>query len=146
LGRVRLPPYLFDTSFAVRKATNEVDYLASVVWAERLDSGLQRVLAANLAVLLPTARILLTAWPKEAVVAELYVNVTQFDVDTHGRAVLIAQWRMLTPGGDRILKSGNIQLERQGPPPRSSPSGAVATLSELAADLSRQLADAYKGN
>src|SRR5216110_582290 len=49
VGQVKLSPYLFNTSLAVRQGTNEVEYLDSAIWAERLDAGFQRVLAADLA-------------------------------------------------------------------------------------------------
>ena len=39
LGQVKLPAYLFNSSLVVRKGTNEVEYLPSVLWAERLDTG-----------------------------------------------------------------------------------------------------------
>ena len=68
LGQVRIPAYLFNTSLAVRKDTNEIEYLPSTFWAERLDSGFQRVLAANLAILLPTDRVPLSAWRRDEVV------------------------------------------------------------------------------
>ena len=144
VGQVKLPAYLFDTSLAVRKGTNEIEYLPSALWAERLDTGFQRVLAANLATLLPTDQIRLSAWQSEDVAAEVYVTIEQFDVDASGRGVLVAWWRILSPGGEKTLKAGESRLARQGPPPDADPSGAVATLSELVADLSRQLAQALK--
>jgi uncharacterized lipoprotein YmbA len=143
-GQVKVAPYLFNTSFAVRRGTNEIDYSSSTIWAERLDSGLQRVLAANLAILLPTDQIRLSAWQSADVSAEAYAAVERFDVDTRGQGVLVAWWRILSPGGDKTLKSGQCHFTRQGPAPDVDPSGAVATLSELAADLSRQLAEAVK--
>jgi uncharacterized lipoprotein YmbA len=144
LGQVKLPAYLFNTSLAVRKGTNEVEYLESALWAERLDASFQRVLAANLATVLPTEQVRLSAWQRADVAAELYVTVEQFDVDASGRGVLIAQWRILSPGGEKVLKAGVSHLSRQGPPPDAGVSGAVATLSELVADLSRQLAQALR--
>ena len=144
IGPVKLPPYLFSTSLAVRKGTNEVEYLPSVLWAERLDKGLQRVLAANLSTLLPTDQIRLGAWQSNAVGAEAYVTIGQFDVDAVGHGTLVAWWRILAPGGEKILKAGETRLTREGPPPHLNPTGAFATLSELAADFSRQLAQAIK--
>jgi uncharacterized lipoprotein YmbA len=144
LGQVKLPTYLFNTSLAVRKGTNEIEYLSAAIWAERLDKGVQRVLAANLASLLPTDRILLSAWQKDAVAVEAYVTLDQFDVDASGRGVLVARWRILAPGGEKMLKAGSSRLSRQGPPPDAGASGAVATLSELLADFSRQLAQALQ--
>jgi uncharacterized lipoprotein YmbA len=142
LGQVKLPSYLFNTSLAVRQGTNEVEYLDSAIWAERLDAGFQRVLAANLATVLPTDQVRTSAWQRDDVAAEVYVTVEQFDVDAGGRGVLSARWRILSPGGEKLLKAGGSRLSRQGPPPDAGASGAVATLSELIADLSRQLAQA----
>jgi uncharacterized lipoprotein YmbA len=144
MGPVKLAAYLFNTSFAVRNGTNEIVYLPSALWAERLDTGLQRVLAADLATLLPTDQIRLSAWQSVDVSVEVYVAIERFDVDARGQAVLDAWWRILSPGGEKTLKAGESHLTRQGPPPDADPSGAVATLSELAADLSRQLAQAVK--
>ena len=144
VGQLKLPAYLFDTSLAVRKGSNEIEYLPSALWAERLDTGFQRVLAANLAKLMPTDQVRLSAWRREDVAAEVYVSLDQFDVDTSGQGVLIAQWRILLPGGEKVLKAGGSRLSRQGPPPDAGASGAVATLSELVADLSRQVAQALR--
>ena len=144
LAQVKLPPYLFNTSLAVRKGTNEVEYLDSALWAERLDAGFQRVLAANLAIVLPAEQVRLSAWQKEDVAAEVYVTVEQFDVDASGRGVLVAQWRILSPGGEKVLKAGGSRLSHEGPKPDAGASGAVATLSELVGDLSRQLAQVLK--
>ena len=144
VGQVKLPVYLFNTSVAVRQGTNEIQYLPSAVWAERLAAGFQRVLAANLAVILPSDRIHLSAWQKNDVAAEIQVTVEQFDVDTSGRGTLLARWRILSPGGEKIFKAGTSRLSRPGPSPESNVSGAVATLSELVADFSRQLAQALR--
>jgi uncharacterized lipoprotein YmbA len=144
VGQVKLPAYLLDTSLAVRKGTNEIDYLPLALWAERLDTGIQRILAANLAALLPTDQIRLSAWRREDVAAEVHVTLEQFDVDSNGQAVLVAWWRILSPGGEKTLKAGESRVTRQGPSPDVSPSGAIATLSDLMADLSRQLAQALK--
>jgi uncharacterized lipoprotein YmbA len=144
VGQVKIPTYLFDSSLAVRTGTNEVKYLSSVLWAERLDNGLQRVLAANFATLLPTDQVRMSAWRNEDVWAEVYVTVERFDVDTAGQGVLRARWRILSPGGEKTLKAGTSHLSHQGPPPATDPSGAVGTLSELVGDLSRELAQAVK--
>ena len=144
LGQVKLPAYLLDTSLAVRKGTNEIDYLPGTLWAERLDTGIHSVLAANLRSLLPTDQIRLSAWRSEDIGAEVYVAIEQFDVDSDGQAVLVASWRILSPGGEKTLKAGESRLTSNGPSPTANPSGVVATLSGLVADLSRQLAKALK--
>jgi uncharacterized lipoprotein YmbA len=144
VGQVKVPSYLFDSSLAVRTATNEIAYLATVLWAERLDNGLQRVLAANLATLLPSDMVRMSAWRSEEVSAEVYVTINQFDVDQSGRGVLAAHWRILVAGGEKVLKASTSQFSRKGPSPESDPSGAVGTLSDLVGDLSRQLTQSLK--
>jgi uncharacterized lipoprotein YmbA len=144
LGPIKLPTYLFKDSIAVRKGTNEVDYLYDALWSEPLLSGFQRVLAADLAVALPTDQVRLSIWRREDVRMEAHVTVEQFDVDTAGRGVLAAWWRICSPGGGKVLKSGRFSSSQQGPSPGANPGGAVATLSGLLADFSRELAKAMK--
>lgn len=144
LRPVKLPAYLFDTSLAVRKGANEIVYSPETIWAERLDSGLQNVLAANLRSLIPTDHVRLSAWRSEEVAVELSVSVEQFDVDAQGQAVLVASWRLCAPRGEALLKAGESRLTRRGPSPETDPSGAISTLSDLVAELSRQLAQALK--
>ena len=144
LGQVKVPAYLFDSSLAVRKSTNEIEYLPSDFWAERLNTGFANALAADLAIVLRTDRIHLSAWQRDQVAAEIHVTLEQFDVDESGRGVLAARWRILSPGGGQVLKAGTSRLAQQGSPPHDNTSGAVATLSALVADFSRQLAQALQ--
>ena len=141
VGSVKLPSYLFNSSIALRKGTNEVEYLQSDLWAERLDTGFQRVLAADLASVLGTDRVLLSAWRPEEVNVEVYVAIEQFDVDATGAGVLVARWRLLSPGGDKVLKFGATRLSRQGP---HTAAAMVDTLSELLADFSGELGRAIQ--
>ena len=144
LGQVKVPAYLFNTSLAVRKSTNVIEYLPSAFWAERLNTGFANVLAADLAIALPTDRIHLAAWQQDQVAAEIHVTLEQFDVDESGSGVLVARWRVVSPGGEQVLKAGTSRLAQQGPRPDDTASGAVATLSALIADFSRQLAQALQ--
>ncbi len=140
VGQVKVPTYLLNSSLAVRLGTNEIDYLPATLWAERLDINLQRVLAADLAALLPSDQVRLTAWRSEEVVAEVYVTVNRFDVDANGRGVLNAWWRIVAPGGEKLLKASEARFTHDGPPPQADPPGAVSTLSSLIAELSGELA------
>ena len=144
VGPVQVPFHLLKSNLAVQKATNEVEYLEMAFWAERLDKGFQRVLAANLGTLLPTDRVRLSAWRSEDVAQEVYVTVEQYDVSAAGQGTLVAWWRILLPGGEKVLRTGQCRASRQGPPPGTDPQGAVATLSELAADLAREVAQAIR--
>jgi uncharacterized lipoprotein YmbA len=140
IGPVKLPPYLLKSFFAVRKNANEIDYLETALWAEGVDQGFLRVLGADLSSRLGTDQIRLSAWQKEDVAMEVYVTLEQFDVDTAGQAVLTAWWRILSPGGEHILKAGQFHAARQGPHPGVDPQGAAATLSQMIGDFSGEMA------
>ncbi len=144
VGPVKLPLYLLKNNLAVRKTTNEIGYLENDFWAERLDHGFQRVLAADLVALRPGDQVRLSAWRTEEVWREVYVTVEQFDVSATGQGVLVAWWRVLSPGGEKTLQAGQCNVSRQGPPPGTNPQGATATLSDLAAELAREVARALQ--
>jgi uncharacterized lipoprotein YmbA len=92
--------------------------------------------------LLPSEQIRVAIGSSDDVAREIGVTIEQYDVSTSGQAVLVAKWRIFSPGGEKTLRSGESRLSRTGPAPDSDPSGAVGTLSDLIADLSRQLAQA----
>ena len=130
IGFVNLPGYLRATSLAMRQDGNEIVYLPNARWAERLDRGLQRVIAANLTILLPAIQTRLSAWRPEEVSAEVFVTIEQFDADALGEHVLIASWRVVSPGGGEVLKTGRFHTARQGPAPNADPLEATRLMSE----------------
>jgi uncharacterized lipoprotein YmbA len=144
VGQIKLPGYLFESTLAVRQGTNEITYLPLALWAERLDVGIQRTLAADLAAQLPTDQIRLTAWQPSDVSAGVYVTIDQFDIDAHGHGALTAWWRIVSPDDRQLLRAGQCRLTRDGPPPGVDPQGAVATLSQLLSELTGQLAPALR--
>ena len=135
-----MPDYVSEKAFAMRTGTNEIVYLDSIEWAERLGTGLQRVLAANIGTLLPTDQVRLSMWGAEAVAVEVDVTVQRFDVDSHGQGVLMAWWRILSPGGEKVVASGRVSATRQGPRPNKDPRGAAALMRALAAELTESRA------
>jgi uncharacterized lipoprotein YmbA len=144
MGFVRLPAYLFPKSMAMRQGANEVVYLETALWAERLDRGLQRVIAANLATLMPGVQVRLSPWRSAEISAEIYVTVEQFEVDVRGQCTLNASWRIVAPGGAELWKAGPFHAVRQGAAPDLDPEGATVSMSALAAELSRVLAEAVE--
>jgi uncharacterized lipoprotein YmbA len=144
VGVVKMPDYLMSSSLAVRKSAGEVGYLETAMWAERLDNGFGRVLAANLSAMIPTDQVRLGAWRPESGALEVHVTVEQFDVDQAGKGALIAWWRITSPGGTKTLKSGEARLTKAGQSPASDSQNIVNTMSELAAELSGTLAQAVR--
>lgn len=144
VGVVKMPDYLLSNSLAVRKNAGEISYLEGALWAERLDKGFARVLAANLSGMIPTDQVLLGVWRTDDVTIEVHVTVEQFDVDQSGTGILAAQWSITAPGGSKILKSGESRLTKVGKSPASDSQNIAATLSELTATFSQMLAETMR--
>jgi uncharacterized lipoprotein YmbA len=140
IGFVKMPSYLLRNSMAVRNGANEIEYREDALWAERLDQSFQQTLAVNLSRLLASDSIYPTDWGRDQVMLRVFITVQQFDVNTRGTGTLVAQWRITAPDTDIPLKSGRAQLVRTGASPRNNPEAIATTLSDLAAEFSRQLA------
>jgi uncharacterized lipoprotein YmbA len=139
-----MPPKLLRDSIAVQNGTNEIEYLESALWAERLDHCFERTLAVNLSHLLSSDGIYFDDWGHEQVMLRLSINVQQFEVDTGGTGTLIAKWRITDPENPMPIKSGLARLARTGVPPHGKPEVITSTMSDLAADFSRELAQAVR--
>src|SRR4026208_1552930 len=72
IGRIDVPDYLQPKQIAVRKGNHEIEYSKMLYWAERLDKGIQRALGANLAELLGSTNVVLSAWGRHHVHGEGY--------------------------------------------------------------------------
>jgi uncharacterized lipoprotein YmbA len=140
IGFVKVPGYLMANSLAMRQEGNEIVYLPNARWAERLDRGLQRVIAVNLTTLRPALQARLSAWRPEEVSAEIYVTIEQFDADALGGFVLTASWRVVSPGGGELRQAGRFHTTRQGQAPDADPLAATRLMSALVAELSQHLA------
>jgi len=141
---VKMPSYLLRDSMVVRKSADEVEYLETALWAERLDQSFRQTLAENLSLLLASDRAYLAAAERDRAVVRVSVDVEQFDVDAEGRGTLLAAWRLTAAGSDKPIQSGQARLIRPGPSPRGHPQAIAATLSELVAEFSRDLAPALR--
>ena len=140
VAAVEIPSYLLDRRIAVGRATHELTYLDNDRWAERLDKGMQRVIAANLEALLPSDRVFLSAWRRGEVSTEVYVSIRRFETDEDGRIVLEAHWRITSPGGERTWRADHLLVSRKGPSFRADPQGAVGILSTALAEVSARIA------
>jgi uncharacterized lipoprotein YmbA len=145
IGFVRMPAYLLRDSLTVRTGDNEIEKLEGALWAERLDQCFERALAANLSWLLSSGNIYSTDWDRSHLMFRVFINVEQFDVDTHGHGRLIANWRITPADMDTPVKRGTARLERTGPAPGGNPGAVATTLSELVAGFSRELAEEIRG-
>jgi uncharacterized lipoprotein YmbA len=139
-----MPSYLLRDTMVVRKSATEIQYLEDALWAERLDQSFRQALEHNLASLLASDPVQLSAPERDRVMVRVSVNVEQFDVDTQGQGTLRAGWRLSVRGTDKPLKSGQARLTRPGPTPRGDPQVIATTLSALTAQFSRELEQAIR--
>jgi len=141
---VKMPSYLLRDSMVVRKSADEVDYLETALWAERLDHSLRQTLSQNLSTLLASDGASVSASQRDRLVRRVSIDVEQFDVDTKGTGTLLAGWRLTAVGADKPMKIGQAHLTRPGPSPRGNPQTIAATLSALTEEFSRDLAQALR--
>lgn len=144
VGFIKMPPYLLRDSMAVRKSPQEVDYLENALWAERLDQSFRQTLANNLSLLLTSDRTLCSVSALDRSVMRVSVNVGQFDVDTNGRGILLADWRITSADSANPVKRGQARFTRHGPSPCGNPKAIAETLGALVGDLSAELAQALR--
>jgi len=129
---------------AIRRGTSEIYYPDNRQWAERLDKGIQRVMASDLSGLLPSARVLSSAWQPGDVKAEVHVSIQRFDLDETGQATLECEWKILASDTGGVLRVERALINKKGPPLAGNPTGAVSTLSQALGELSSQIAAALK--
>ncbi len=141
---VRVPGYLQRASMAVRKDNNEIVYLDAAVWAERLDSLIQRSLAENLSTLVPTDSIRLSSWLKDEVSRAVSVTIERLDVNPEGQGTLVAWWRVTSSEGSKTYKDGEIRITQKPGSPGVHPEGVADTVSQLVAQMSQVLAQAVR--
>jgi hypothetical protein len=145
---VSLPDYLERPQLITWVASGELRLDEYLRWAEPLDAGLHRTLAANLESLLPETRVVRAPWPSTARLGvRVRVELQRFGPQASGEAVLEGRFAVLPREGERPLLARPVSLKRG--PLASGPSGAdagagVEAMSELVADLAREVAAALR--
>ena len=131
VGPVTLASYLGNNQLAIRRADHEIVYMDHLLWADRLDTSIPRILALNLSRLLGTDRVQVANWDRQEVSIEVYVTLHRFDWDENGQANLEAQWQLRKPGAPMMIAGGTTQLQGDGPSLQEDSEGAVSTLNSL---------------
>ena len=140
IGTITLPEYLNRPQLVTRVGSNRVALSDFDNWIEPLQGMFARTLAENLALLLDSDDVL--TLPQRRPFRPDYqveVDVTRFDADAAGNAVLDARWWVLGARGERELHSARTTLIE--PVPTGDRTAAVAALSQALGALSREIAD-----
>ena len=138
IGPITLPHYLDRPEIVTRVAANEIRKAAIDYWAGSLQKQFGSTLAQNLQTLLAPSSIINFPWfPGNPPDFAVEVDVIQFERGPDTEAHLVARWRLRK--GAQIVRSQGSKLARAA---TEDPASTVAALSELLAELSREIAAA----
>jgi uncharacterized lipoprotein YmbA len=144
VGPIALPRYLDRPQIATRTSAYELTLAEFDRWAEPLDTNFARVVAENLAALLPNAHVTPFPWPRAtAVDSQVLIEVTHFLSHMGGESLLIADWTLLRGEGPQVLTTGRSRLSV--PVSGKDYTSIVAAMSQTVAELSREIAAATRG-
>jgi uncharacterized lipoprotein YmbA len=142
LGPIAFPKYLDRPQLVTRAGRHQLHLGEFDRWAEPLQENFSRVLAENLALLVPTEHSLLNPWPGSAPVEyQVTVEVLRFDGWLGGESALIARWSLLDRA-ERELLSRKFHL--------NTPTGGrdyesmVVAMHQMIEALSRDIATAIQ--
>lgn len=141
LGPVRIPRYVDRPQIVTATAKNAYQLSELHRWAESLDDNIRRVLAQNLAQLVPVDTVLANG-SNRAREAKLRVSVTilEFHVDPQGQAGLTAQWQIA--GAEQVQQSR--QVAYRSPASTTDYRAMVTALNDCLNQMSRELAEALR--
>jgi uncharacterized protein len=138
----RIPGHLDRPQLVTWTGTGELRIDEFLRWAEPLEAGFTRALTENLQALLPDHLVARAPWrgsvvPRCRVATELSV----FGLQPNGEIRLEGRWALLPQNGELPLARGTSSF-RRGPLSGAHPDAEVEAMSELIADLSRDIAKA----
>jgi len=142
---VFLPGYLDRSQVVTWTAPGELRIDEFLRWAEPLDAGVARVLGESLGTLLPSHRVIRTPWSSAAPLrCRVRLELVRFGPQESGEMVLTGRWALLPRQSERPFLSRPVGL-RRGPMAAATDAGVgVEAMSELLADLSREIAAAIQ--
>ena len=143
IGPITLPGYLDRQEIVIRVAQNQINLAENDRWAEPLEENFSRVLSQNIAAILHAERINAYPWPiDKKPVYQVEVEVLRFEANTAQEAQLSARWAVRHVGKKDSIRYRETRLSR--PSKARSTDAAVAALSEVLGDFSREIAEAIE--
>ena len=147
IGPVRVRDYLNRPQIVTRTRTNEIVIHDFHYWGEPLSTNFTAILAQNLSALLSTDRIFIFPYKSKEKMPLQYqvaVDVIRFDGEPGVEAALLAQYYILEFKGNEKRQTLAKQPRFRKTLSDESFETLVAVMSELVADLSRQIAGEIK--
>ena len=142
IGPVKLPGYLDRPQVVTRISQNRFAVAENDRWAEPLEENFSRVLSQNLSILLRTDRIVTYPWERSQRPAyQVQVEVLRFESNAEELVELWARWTV-SDNAKKIVTVRESHLS--GRAKDRSTEAKVAALSEVAGDLSKEIAAALR--
>jgi uncharacterized lipoprotein YmbA len=142
VGPITLPKYLERPQLVTRVGRNQLALGEFDRWAEPLQDNISRVLAENLARLIPTDQVLLQAWPRSAPLDyQVTVEVRQFDSWWGGESTLLARWSILDQAERELF---NRMVHLHTPTGGRDYEAMVVAMNQMIETLSRDIAVAIQ--
>jgi uncharacterized lipoprotein YmbA len=143
VGPITLPGYLDREQLVTRISENRLAVAENDRWGEPLEENVSRVLSQNLSLLLADENVTRLPWPStDRPTYQVEIDVLRFEADTARRTRLVARWvlRQVATRDELVVRESRLDRPAEG----SSTEAIVATLSELVADFSSEIADAVR--
>jgi uncharacterized lipoprotein YmbA len=142
VGPIEVPEYQNRKNMAVNRDGNTLEVANLSLWAEPLETGVQRVLVLNLAGLLDTQDVSSFPWsPQRAPEYGVRVNILQLEAGSQ-QALLTAEWQVFRPASGKPVQRRISRLQAPLAPGDTLPAQIAATYSTLMLQLSEVIAEA----
>lgn len=144
LGPVVLPDYLDRPQIVTRASGNRMLLADFSSWVEPIDGMFTRILAQNLQLLLATDDVIALPLRRETRLDyQVEVDVSRFDADASGRALLDARWKVFGQGGQQLVEEGRSTIVEPVAEPGNY-EAIVAAMSKALGEMSRTIASAIE--
>jgi uncharacterized lipoprotein YmbA len=142
LGPISLPSYLDRPEMARRVDENQIAYDPIRRWAEPLPQNFARVIAADLVQILGPRRIEAFPWFRTAKFDYIVtIAVSRFETQPDGSVKLTVRWTLHGQEDAELLERVVVYTR-----PVPAPEQTAAALSDLAAELSQEIAAAIQAD
>ncbi|MFZ7125612.1 MAG: PqiC family protein [Desulfobacterales bacterium] len=143
IGPVRIPDALDRLQIVTRQSPQRLDVSEFHRWGSRLREALPRVVAENIAALMPGTPVVVLPWvgigrPSHRVT----LDVVRFDGNPGDQVILAVNWSIVTPGEDAqtVLRRSRIEEPVASDSYADYVAAQSRALSALSLEIARELA------
>ena len=139
IGPVTLPEYLNRPQMVTRNADNTMEFAQFDRWAEPLDTGMSRIIAKDISLLLPKVNVELFPWNSVMPIKyQVLIKVLQLDCRLGAQAELVSQWSVIDVKNKKVLLTKRSSYKK--PVLGKNYPAVVQAVSSICDSLSRDIA------